>query len=101
MDMICIEILGFLAGATTLFSSIPQLWANLRNPNLASGQSISRNCFQCAGNALWLLYGISAGSESMTTFASLGCVMAGGLIFQTASAKLKARSDRFQSFELA
>lgn len=90
MDMICIEILGFVAGATNLFSSVPQLLANLRNPQLASGQSVSRNCFQCAGNSLWMLYGVSVDSASMTTFATLGCAMAGGLIFQTMRAKRSA-----------
>lgn len=93
MDIIQIEILGFVAGATNLFSSVPQLLANLRNPQLARGQSLSRNCFQCAGNALWMLYGVSVGSISMTTFATLGCTMAAGLIFQTLRAKTHGMAD--------
>lgn len=83
MEMVHIEILGFAAGATTLISSVPQLIANLRNPDLAYGQSLSRNCLQSTGNALWLLYGASVGSTSMVTFAGLGCLMASCLAFQT------------------
>ena len=96
MDVIQIEILGFIAGATNLFSSVPQLLVNLRYPQRACGQSVSRNCFQCAGNALWMLYGIFVGSESMSTFAALGCAMAGGLIFQTMRAKTRALADMHQ-----
>ena len=82
MELFSLEMLGFVAGATNLMSSVPQLAANLRNPALASGQSLWRNCLQCAGNALWMIYGLSVGSVSMTTFAALGCLMAGGLMAQ-------------------
>ena len=87
MDFVQIEILGFVAGATNLCSSVPQLLSNLRNPQLARSQSMSRNCLQCAGNGLWLLYGASTGSLSMTTFAALGCGMAGLLVRQTRQAQ--------------
>ncbi len=40
MDFFFIEMLGFAAGATTLVSSVPQLIANLRNQDLALGQSL-------------------------------------------------------------
>jgi len=83
MDIVLIEILGFVAGATTLISSGPQLVANLRNQDLARGQSLSRNCLQSAGNALWFFYGASVGSTSMVTFAGLGCLMASCLAIQT------------------
>lgn len=83
MEVIFIEMLGFAAGATTLISSVPQLIANLRDHDLALGQSLSRNCLQSAGNALWFLYGASVGSTSMVTFAGLGCLMASCLAFQT------------------
>ena len=83
MDVFVIEMLGFAAGATTLVSSLPQLIANLRNQDLALGQSLSRNCLQSAGNALWFIYGASVGSTSMITFAGLGCLMAGCLALQT------------------
>ncbi|MEP0521941.1 MAG: PQ-loop domain-containing transporter [Hyphomicrobiales bacterium] len=83
MEMISIEILGFAAGATTLISSVPQLIANLRNQDLARGQSLARNCLQSAGNALWFIYGASVGSTSMVTFAGLGCLMATCLALQT------------------
>jgi len=89
MEMTLIEVLGFAAGGTTLISSLPQLLANLRNEELARSQSLSRNCLQSAGNALWLAYGISAGSVSMVTFAALGFLMAGGLAFQTYSVQRK------------
>lgn len=83
MDIFFIEILGFAAGATTLVSSVPQLIANLQNQELARGQSLSRNCLQSAGNALWFIYGASVGSTSMVTFAGLGFLMASCLAFQT------------------
>lgn len=87
MELLHIEILGFVAGATNLFSSVPQLLANLKNPQFACGQSASRNCLQCAANALWLGYGLSVGSISMAIFAALGCLMAGILVRQTVSFK--------------
>lgn len=87
MDMVQIEILGFCAGATTLVSSVPQLVANLRNPHLARGQSSLRNWFQSTGNGLWMVYGLSVGSVSMTTFAALGSLMAGSLLIQTLRAQ--------------
>ena len=90
MDIVLIEILGFAAGATTLISSVPQLIANLRDQDLALGQSLSRNCLQSAGNALWFLYGASVGSTSMLTFAGLGCLMASCLAFQTYRVQRKA-----------
>lgn len=93
MDLLHIELLGFFAGATNLFSSVPQLVANFRNPQLATGQNVARNCYQCAGNFLWLVYGATVGSVSMTTFATLGCIMAGALIFQTAKAKWAEQSN--------
>ena len=83
MDIVFIELLGFAAGATTLVSSVPQLIANLRNQDLARGQSLSRNCLQSTGNALWFIYGASVGSISMVTFAGLGCLMASCLALQT------------------
>ncbi len=90
MEMLSIELLGFAAGAVNLFSSVPQLLANLRNPDLARGQSVLRNAFQCAGNALWLIYGLKVGSIAMATFALLGCLMACILLMQT----LKSKTQR-------
>lgn len=107
MELLQIELLGFVAGATNLASSVPQLRANFRNPELACGQSVSRNCYQCAGNAMWMVYGVTVGSTSMTTFASLGCMMAGGLIFQTLRVQsngarfLKISFRNIQAFEPA
>lgn len=83
MNPAFIETLGFAAGATTLVSSVPQLIANLKDQELARGQSLSRNCLQASGNALWLVYGVAVGSASMMTFAGLGCLMASCLAFQT------------------
>ncbi len=91
MEPAFIEALGFAAGATTLVSSVPQLIANLRDQNLARGQSLSRNCLQASGNALWLVYGIAVGSNAMATFAGLGCVMASCLAMQTCRVQLSWR----------
>ncbi len=88
MEPTFIEALGFAAGATTLISSVPQLIANLRDQNLARGQSLSRNCLQASGNALWLVYGFAVGSTAMTTFAGLGCLMASCLALQTCRVQL-------------
>lgn len=83
MDPLFLELLGFVAGATNLISSVPQLIANIRNPSLVRGQSAARNCLQLSANLLWLAYGIQVGSVSMTTFAGLGAAMAGLLALQT------------------
>lgn len=83
MNALLIEGLGFVAGATTLSSSLPQLLANLRNPDLARNQSPTRNALQGAGNTLWLIYAVSVGSVAMMTFAGLGAVMALALLAQT------------------
>lgn len=92
MEMI--EFLGFSAGAITLVSSVPQLIANLRNQELALAQSLSRNCLQSVGNGLWLGYGVTVGSASMTTFATLGCLMAACLALQTYSVQKRGRQSR-------
>ena len=96
MDTVSIELLGFAAGLINLTSSVPQLVANLRNPDCAAKQSASRNALQCAGNGMWLAYGISVGSMSMTTFSSLGCLMAGTLFWQVLKAKLAGTPGRNQ-----
>ncbi len=91
MEPIFVEALGFAAGATTLVSSVPQLIANLMDQDLARGQSLSRNCLQATGNALWIAYGTSVGSTSMMIFAGLGCLMASCLAFQTCRVQLRSR----------
>jgi len=82
MSNLTIEAIGLAAGLTSLLSSLPQMVANLRNPDMACQQSPARNAFQCAGNALWLVYGLSVGSLAMVLFSSLGIVMAGILLWQ-------------------
>ena len=94
MELMFIEILGFVAGATNLVSTAPQLVANLRNQDLARTQSLSRNCLQSSANAMWFVYGVTVGSTAMTTFAGLGCVMAGCLAFQTYRAQCKGSADK-------
>ena len=86
-SLLFVEILGFAAGFTNLVSSIPQLLANLRNPGAAAKQSASRNACQCAGNGMWLVYGVTVGSIAMSTFSTLGCIMAGALLWQVRHAK--------------
>lgn len=105
MDVVSVELLGFAAGLMNLTSSLPQLVANLRNPDCAAQQNAARNALQCAGNGMWLAYGISVGSMSMTTFSSLGCLMAGTLLWQVLKAKQVSTPGRNQritrSIELA
>lgn len=96
MDAVSVEFLGFAAGLMNLTSSVPQLVANLRKPDCAARQSASRNALQCAGNCMWLAYGISVGSMSMTTFSSLGCLMAGTLLWQVLRAKLVSKQGGHQ-----
>jgi uncharacterized protein with PQ loop repeat len=84
-----VELLGFAAGMTNLTSSVPQLVSNLRSPDCAARQSPSRNALQCGGNALWLAYGVSVGSLSMTAFSSLGCLMAATLLWQVLKARFR------------
>lgn len=83
MDTYLIEVLGFLAGFTTLCASLPQLLANLRDPKRACAQSPARNALQSAGNALWLVYAMSTGSIAMMCFSTLGCLMGLALLAQT------------------
>lgn len=102
--MFSIEMIGLLAGLTNLASSVPQLIANLRCPEKACGQSPSRNALQCSGNALWLVYGASIGSMAMTIFSTLGCAMAGLLLWQVLKANrptaLRAGRRRYQGFPM-
>ena len=90
MCFIFVELVGFVAGLTNLVSSIPQLIANLRNPNSAAQQSAARNACQAAGNGMWLVYGLTVGSLAMSTFSTLGTLMAGALLIQVH----RARRDR-------
>ena len=85
--MIYVEAVGFMAGLTNLMSSVPQLFANLKSPDCAASQSGLRNAFQAAGNGMWLVYGLAAGSIAMSTFSTLGCLMAGVLFWQVRRAK--------------
>ncbi|MDD9921468.1 MAG: hypothetical protein OXQ92_04175 [Boseongicola sp.] len=86
MDIWSLELIGLMAGATNLFSSVPQLVANLREPDRAHGQSPARNAYQCVGNALWLVYGTAIGSIAMMLFSTLGCLMATVLLCQVLKA---------------
>ena len=95
--VVSVELLGFAAGLTNLASSVPQLVANLRAPDCAAKQSASRNAFQCAGNAMWLGYGVSLGSLPMMAFSTLGCAMAGLLLWQVVKAKTGARPLRVEA----
>lgn len=85
--IIFIEALGFVAGATNLMSSVPQLLANLKTPGCAANQSAARNACQAAGNGMWLAYGLASGSIAITTFSTLGCLMAGLLFWQVRRAR--------------
>ncbi|MEM6899075.1 MAG: hypothetical protein AAF583_04810 [Pseudomonadota bacterium] len=85
MENYVIELIGLAAGLTTLVSSVPQLVANLRDPESARKQSPMRNALQCVGNALWLLYGGAVGSLVMVVFSTMGCLMAACLLVQVLS----------------
>lgn len=98
MEAVYVEMLGFVAGATTLCSSVPQLVANLRDPALAKGQSAARNALQCTGNAMWLVYALSVGSVAMTTFAGLGSVMALALLVQVVKSNGQAATVAWSIF---
>ena len=88
--LIFIEALGFAAGFTNLMSSVPQLRANLKNPDCAANQSAARNACQATGNGLWLIYGLAAGSIAMSTFSTLGFLMAALLFLQVRKARNNA-----------
>ena len=91
--IIFIEALGFAAGFTNLMSSVPQLRANLKNPDCAANQSAARNACQATGNGLWLIYGLAAGSIAMSTFSTLGFLMAALLFLQVRKAQKSAPAD--------
>lgn len=76
------EVIGWVAGCLLLSSSLPQIIANLRHPNLARHQSPMRNLLQCIGNLLWLIYAMLFSITAMKVFASLGAVLAGALFIQ-------------------
>lgn len=83
------ELIGWLAGLLTLSSSLPQIKANIANPELARHQSTSRNLLLCAGNSLWLVYAIIFNVAAMMFFAALGATLAGALFIQVVRAKLQ------------
>lgn len=86
-----VELMSWCAGLLILFSSLPQILANLRSPEIAKHQSPWRNIFQCAGNLLWLLYAIHRDIQAMKVFASLGALFAFALFVQVLIAR---RNDR-------
>ena len=92
--MIYIEALGFLAGLTNLMSSVPQLRANMKKPDCAANQSAARNACQATANVLWLVYGLAAGSVAMSTFSTLGLIMAALLFLQVRKAQKGATKQR-------
>lgn len=95
--MIYVEAIGFLAGLTNLFSSVPQLIANLKSPDCAADQSAARNICQAAGNGMWLCYGLAIGSLAMSTFSTLGCAMAAALFLQVRKAKSARNATTLQT----
>lgn len=100
MTYATIEMIGIIAGLTNLLSSVPQLIDNLRNPGRASGQNASRNALQCMGNGMWLFYGVSIGSLAMTTFSTLGCIMAAVLFWQVVRCKGQGCSAEPKAFQV-
>jgi len=70
------DLIGYLAGFTTLISTVPQLVANFRKPGIAASQSAWRNALQAAGNLLWLLYALVVDATPMILFASTGLFLA-------------------------
>lgn len=88
MDENSFLFLGLLAGTLNMSSSIPQLVANIRNPELAKSQSPSRQALQMLGNLAWLGWGIGNSADEVMLFASLGSAMASILWFQTIRARM-------------
>lgn len=69
------NLIGLVAGMLVCISSIPQVVANLRNPKASRDQNVSRNILMIAGNALWVWYGIHAGTLPIVVFCGISVIL--------------------------
>jgi uncharacterized protein with PQ loop repeat len=79
---VVVEVLGFAAGATIMVSAVPQLVANIRNPQASANQSITRNIALVAGNIMWVAYGLMINAPSITMMCVVAAVLNGAVAMQ-------------------
>lgn len=69
------DLLGYLAGALTTLSFIPQAWRTFRTKDV-SGISLRMYCIFTLGIAVWLTYGIVLKETPMIVANSVSLVLA-------------------------
>lgn len=73
------EWLGYLAGALTTFSFLPQVWKTLRERH-TEDISLAMYALFCAGVALWTLYGLLMQSPPMVIANAITLLLAGAVL---------------------
>lgn len=77
--MMSAEILGFIAGALTTISFVPQVVKTWRTRSTAD-ISLGMFALFCAGLVLWTLYGIALGSWPIVIWNAITLVLAGTIL---------------------
>jgi uncharacterized protein with PQ loop repeat len=73
---------GLAAGTIICASSLPQIVANLRDPEASRHQNLTRNILMTVGNCLWVWFGTSMGAYPVVIFCSIGAILNASLSVQ-------------------
>jgi hypothetical protein len=96
-----LDMLGFLAGAMVAFSGIPKVCQRIRQARRGTARfdeaDLWRDSAQAAGNALWVIVGVSLGLASVTLF----CAMQAGLMAMLVALNLRVRRMERQGWQAA
>ena len=80
MALHSVEILGFVAGALTTVSFVPQVIKTWRTRSTAD-ISLGMFALFCAGLVLWTLYGLALGSLPIVLWNAITLLLAGTILF--------------------
>ncbi len=85
------SLIGFLAGLVVALSNLPDFIGSLKKPTIAPLYRVARDSLACAGNLLWVLYGIKVGAVPIVVFCTLASVML--LTLVSVQLRLRLRTD--------
>ncbi|MGL4825315.1 MAG: SemiSWEET family sugar transporter [Alphaproteobacteria bacterium] len=74
-----LELLGFVAGACTTFSFVPQV-VRIWKTRSVEDVSLAMYCIFCSGVVLWIFYGLSKGAVSIIASNVLTLLLAASIL---------------------
>jgi uncharacterized protein with PQ loop repeat len=91
---VILQLLGLMAGAIICSSAVPRVREIWRNPQVAAGESLTRNARIVGGNVLWVVYGVLMGTPAITIMCGISVVLNGVILFATLRAKRQPPTNR-------